>query len=251
MPQAHMEQRERASITHNGLRIDYTIIRSARRKKTVETSLRPNGDVIVRAPLRTGKRRIAEIVRDRAAWIIRKRDELLSAKPAQSAGALPETLHYHGQDVRLAIERVDAAEPSACLRDGVFRIHIPRGLDDAAGADAARHALTRWYTARAEAELPPLIEKWRERVANKPVNAIRIGNQKTRWGSCSSTGNIRLNWRLVMAAPDLAEYVVVHELAHMLVMNHSPQFWAVVARHIPDHRERRKRLNGEGKGYWF
>ena len=251
MPQAHMEQREQASITHDGLRIDYTIIRSARRKKTIETSLRPNGEVIVRAPLRTGKRRIADIVRDRAAWIIRKRDELLSAKPAQSANALPETLHYHGKDVRLAIERSDAAEPSACLRDGAFRIHIPRGLGAAASADAARHALTRWYTARAEIELPPLVEKWRERVANKPVNAIRIGNQKTRWGSCSSTGNIRLNWRLVMAAPDLAEYVVVHELAHMLVMNHSPQFWAVVARHIPDHRERRKRLNGEGRGYWF
>ena len=251
MPQAHMEQREQASITHNGLRIDYTIIRSARRKKTVETSLRPNGEVIVRAPLRTGKRRIADIVRDRAAWIIRKRDELLSAKPAQSAHALPETLHYHGQDVRLAIERSAAAEPSVCLQEDIFRIHIPRGLDDAASADAARHALTRWYTARAEAELPPLVEKWRKRVANKPVNAIRIGNQKTRWGSCSSNGNIRLNWRLVMAAPDLAEYVIVHELAHMLVMNHSPQFWAVVARHIPDHRERRRRLNGEGRGYWF
>ena len=246
-----MPQGEQASITHNGQRIEYTIIRSARRKKTVETSLRPNGEVIVRAPLRTGKRRLAEIVRDRAAWIIRKRDEMLSAKPAQNAAALPETLHYHGQDVRLTIERVDAAEPSACLRDGSFRIRIPRGLDDAMSADAARSALTRWYTARAAIELPPLVEQWRERVANKPVNAVRIGNQKTRWGSCSSNGNIRLNWRLVMAAPDLAEYVVVHELAHMLVMNHSPQFWAVVARHIPDHRERRKRLNGDGRGYWF
>ena len=246
-----MPQGEQASITHNGLRIEYTIIRSARRKKTIETSLRPNGEVIVRAPLRTGKRQIADIVRDRAAWIIRKRDEMLSAKPEQRGAALPETLHYHGQAIRLITEHTDAAAPTACLQDGSFRIRIPRGLDDATSAEAARCALTRWYTARAAIELPPLVEKWRERVANKPVNAVRIGNQKTRWGSCSSNGNIRLNWRLVMAAPDLAEYVIVHELAHMLVMNHSPQFWAVVARHIPDHRARRKRLNGDGRGYWF
>lgn len=246
-----MPQREKASITHNGQRIEYGVIRSARRKKTIEISLRPGEGVVVRAPMRLGKRRIADMVRARAAWIIRKSAETPPAKPEQSADALPETLHYHGQDIRLAIERAAAAEPCARLQDGAFRILIPRGLDDAQSADAARNALERWYAERAAAELPPLVEKWRERVAGKPVNAVRIGNQKTRWGSCSSNGNIRLNWRLVMAAPDLAEYVVVHELAHMLVMNHSPQFWAVVTRHIPDHRERRKRLNNDGKQYWF
>ena len=248
-----MPQGEKASITHDGRVIEYTIVRSERRKKTIQTSLHPNGEVVVRAPLRTDKRHIDNIVRDRAAWIVRKRDEMLSAKTEQSGGGLPETLHYHGEDVRLGIERADVGEPVACLREGAFRIRIPRGLDEAMGAAAARGALERWYAERAAVELPPLVEEWRERVAGKGkrVNAVRIGNQKTRWGSCSSNGNIRLNWRLVMAAPDLAEYVVVHELAHMVVMNHSAGFWAVVARHVPDHRERRRRLNVVGRGYWF
>ena len=247
MPQP---QREKASIKHGKRRIEYTIVRNVRRKRTIiEISPHPGEGVLVRAPMGLGKRRIAEMVRASAEWIIRESAKMPLLE--QNAAALPETLHYHGQDVRLITERTDAAEPSACLRDGSFRIRIPRGLDEAMSAEAARGALTRWYSERAELELPPLVEKWRERVANKPVNAVRIGNQKTRWGSCSSNGNIRLNWRLVMAAPDLAEYVIVHELAHMLVMNHSPQFWAVVARHIPDHRARRKRLNGDGRGYWF
>lgn len=248
-----MPQGEKASITHDGRVIEYTIVRSARRKKTIEISLRPNGEVVARAPMRLGKRQIADVVRARAAWIIRKRAEMPPAKREQSDGALPETLHYHGRDARVEIECADVGEAAACLREGAFRIRIPRGLDEAMGAEAARGALERWYAERAAVELPPLVEEWRERVAGKGkrVNAVRIGNQKTRWGSCSSKGNIRLNWRLVMAAPDLAEYVVVHELAHMLVMDHSARFWAVVARHVPDYRERRRRLNVEGRGYWF
>ena len=246
-----MPQGEKASITHNGRVIEYTIVRSARRKKTIEISLRPNGDVVARAPMRLDKRQIADVVRARAAWIIRKRAEMPPAKREQSDGGLPETLHYHGAEVRLEIERADVGEPVACLRDGAFRVRIPRGLDAAVSAEAARRALERWYAERAAVELPPLVEAWRERVAGKRVNAVRIGNQKTRWGSCSSNGNIRLNWRLVMAAPDLAEYVVVHELAHMLVMDHSARFWEVVARHVPDYRERRRRLNSDGRQYWF
>ena len=246
-----MPQGEKASITHDGRVIEYTIVRSERRKKTIEISLRPNGDVVARAPMRLGKRQIADVVRARAAWIIRKRAEMPPVKREQSDGGLPETLHYHGRDVRVEIERAEVGEAAACLRDGAFRIRIPRGLDEAVSAEAARRALERWYAERAAVELPPLVEEWQERVAGKRVNAVRIGNQKTRWGSCSSKGNIRLNWRLVMAAPDLAEYVVVHELAHMLVMDHSARFWAVVARHVPDYRERRRRMNVVGRGYWF
>ena len=71
---------------------------------------------------------------------------------------------------------------------------------------------------------------------------ITIREQKTRWGSCSSKGNLNFNWKLVLVPEDLLDYVVVHELAHRLEMNHSPRFWTVVEREMPDYRERRKRL---------
>ena len=72
---------------------------------------------------------------------------------------------------------------------------------------------------------------------------ITIREQKTRWGSCSSKGNLNFNWKLVLLDPELLDYVVVHELAHRREMNHSVAFWKVVEAELPDYRERRRRLN--------
>ena len=71
---------------------------------------------------------------------------------------------------------------------------------------------------------------------------ITIREQKTRWGSCSSKGNLNFNWKLILLAPELLDYVVVHELAHRREMNHSKDFWKIVEAELPDYRERRRRL---------
>ena len=77
-------------------------------------------------------------------------------------------------------------------------------------------------------------------------NRIFIKEQKTRWGSCSSLGNLNFNWKLILLNEELLDYVVVHELAHRIEMNHSPRFWAQVERILPDYRERRKWLKEKG-----
>ena len=73
-------------------------------------------------------------------------------------------------------------------------------------------------------------------------SAVRINGAKTRWGSCSGKKSINFSWRLIMASDDVIDYVVVHELAHLLELNHSARFWAVVEKILPDCRERRKQL---------
>ncbi|HCT92017.1 MAG TPA: metal-dependent hydrolase [Lachnospiraceae bacterium] len=80
------------------------------------------------------------------------------------------------------------------------------------------------------------------RLMGVQYNRIFIKEQKTVWGSCSAKGNLNFNWKLILAGPDQLEYVVVHELAHLKEMNHSPAFWREVENVLPDYRERRKRL---------
>ena len=99
--------------------------------------------------------------------------------------------------------------------------------------------------------LPEAVARWQGKVSRKQPSRVLIRNQRKRWGSCSSDGSIRLNWRVVMAEPALIDYVVVHELAHLDVMNHSPRYWKRVERVMPDYKARRKRLNDVGAGFWF
>lgn len=76
---------------------------------------------------------------------------------------------------------------------------------------------------------------------------ITIREQKTRWGSCSSAGNLNFNWKLVLMPQEILDYVVVHELAHRKEMNHSPRFWALVEKELPDYRIRREKLKMYGR----
>ena len=76
---------------------------------------------------------------------------------------------------------------------------------------------------------------------------LTIRNQKTRWGSCSSTGAMSFNWRLLLAPEDVLDYVVWHEACHLLVLDHSPRFWSLVERHVPDYDEPRRWLRRHGQ----
>ncbi|MEN9412952.1 MAG: hypothetical protein RLZZ342_39 [Candidatus Parcubacteria bacterium] len=77
--------------------------------------------------------------------------------------------------------------------------------------------------------------------------AVRIRNSKTRWGSCSIKGNLNFHYKLVLLPPELAEYVIVHELCHLRELNHSARFWAHVAVHVPDYQAKRKALHAQGR----
>lgn len=92
--------------------------------------------------------------------------------------------------------------------------------------------------------------KYFSEIMGARYSKIRIGDASTRWGSCGPTGNLNFNWRLVLAPGEVVDYVVIHELAHLSIKDHSARFWKLVARYCPEHLERRRwlRKNGSSLG---
>ena len=230
------------SIQFGDTEIRYRVARSARRKKTVAITVDPDEGVSVAAPLRTPNDEIAAIVRKRAGWILRKLGEQ-RARPQPRQLVSGESLYYLGREIPMVIRYTHNPKVYVRLKDARFRIECPDLFGEARRA-ALQEALVGWYKRRAEERMKASVEVWQSEVGIEParITRVSIGDQKTLWGSCSTNGSLRFNWRLVMAHPTLINYVTVHELCHLLVASHSDRFWEQVARVMPDYKERRRRL---------
>ena len=263
-----MDRTEKASIEFNGKLIGYTIIRSARRKKTVEITLDPQQGVVVRSPARTPRREITALVQKRAEWILsHATEDILRPTPRRFTDG--ETLPYLGRELSIVCEAIEdtdvaidfgqgamlrlvaSAEVGIRLQDDTFRVSVPSGIDEERRIAESRAAIEKWYRREATRLLPEIVARWQTKVSRNKPSQVLIRSQRKRWGSCSSDGSIRLNWRIIMAEPALIDYVVVHELAHLAVMDHSPRFWKQVERALPDYRARRRRLNEIGAHFWL
>lgn len=226
------------------LAIPYRIVRSARRRRTLELRVEHDG-VRVAAPLRTSAEEIAAFVRSRAGWIQKQIEKTPPSTPGMdlAAGA---TLPYLGRWLPVeCVERAGAGAGTRVTRDllGIRVTHPP--LPEHTRGDALTGALRAWYRERAAEELPPRVAAWGAR-AGYAAQRVLVRDQKRRWGSCGRDGTIRLNWRLVMLDPAVVDYVVVHEIAHLRHAHHQAAFWAEVERLLPDYRERRRALRDAG-----
>ncbi len=263
-----MSRTERASVEFEGRLIEYTVVRSARRKKTIEITLDPERGVLVRSPVRTTRKDIAELVQKRAGWILsHATEDILDPTPRRFTNG--ETLFYLGSELPIARETIGdtdveidfgsgallrltaPAEVEVRLEADAFRISVPSGRDEEWRIAATRAAIEKWYRKEAARLLPEMVAHWQSKVSRRKPTKVLVRNQRRRWGSCSSDGSIRLNWRIIMAERALIDYVVVHELAHLAVMDHSPRYWQEVERAMPDYRLRRKRLNEVGARFWL
>ena len=229
----------------DGAAIEYTVQRSRRRKKTVQISV-ANGAVVVSAPWRAANREIEEVVRGKGGWIL-ERLRAAAQEPPPLGLVTGESLPYLGRELPLVVQEGKVRKASAVLDGGRLLVTLPAGLDAAARREAARAALVAWYRAQAAQVLADSVARWLPALGRREMPRILVREQRTRWGSCSADGTLRFSWRLAMMDPELIDSVAVHELAHLDVMNHSPDFWAVVQRAMPDALLRRQRLNEAGR----
>ena len=200
--------------------VPYRIRRSDRARR-IRVSVDGNGDIEVVLPRRSPERHAAEAVKELAPWIERRRRAV--AKVALEVAREPGTVPYLGEMLRLVPE------------EGRTRVHRRRD-DLLIPPGDPRPALERWYRRRAKAEIGPRLDAATGR-AGSSYTGLTIRSQRTRWASCSSNGAMSFNWRLLLAPPEILDYVVEHEVCHLEVMDHSPRFWRLLASRSPRWRE--------------
>ena len=225
--------------------IEYEVQRSKRRRKTVQITM-DGGRVLVVAPMDTPGSKLETIVHKRAPRILRQ-SPVPSSRAPRKRFVSGETLPYLGRNVRLLVESADVPSPRVRFDHWSFRIAVPILSDETDRYDGITKVVAQWYRRRAELRLPQAVEMWRKRIGLSETPGVLIRDQRQRWGSCAPDGTLRFNWRVVMLAPALIEYVVVHELAHSRVNSHSAEYWALVSNLLPDAQQRRQRLREAGK----
>jgi predicted metal-dependent hydrolase len=211
---------------------DYTIRRSDRARR-VRVRVDPrDGAVEVVLPRRAAAREAASAIAELGGWIARRRAEVAQAQARVAARA--GTVPYLGVDLMLTPE------------PGRTRVHRRGNVLLVPDDDVlARAAIERWYRRQARAEIAPRLDAAAAAVG-RSYTKLTIRDQRTRWGSCSATGAMSFNWRLLLAPEVVLEYVVRHEAAHLAVMDHSPRFWSLMGRLMPGYELPRRWLRDHG-----
>ncbi|MCT9810380.1 M48 family metallopeptidase [Acidovorax sp. Be4] len=232
-----------------GIAVGYLLERS--RRRSIGMTVCAQG-LRVRAPLGVGHGAVERVLRDKADWIVRKLAEQqqrsqqsLSARIAWDAQA---QLPYLGRSLHLQPLAPGQRPPAAllpCETGCVLQLPLPVG----ASADQIRAAVHAWWLRAARSHFAERLDHFAP-LLGVQWRSLRLSSARTRWGSARSDGSIRLNWRLMHYAPEVIDYVVVHELSHLHHMDHSPRFWATVAGVLPDYRALRQQLRDQPAPQW-
>ena len=213
------------------------LIRSKRR--TIALIIERDGSFTVRAPLRAPHAAIETFIQQKADWITRTREKIKSTSMAgqflgkQYAGG--EKFLFLGSSFDLKL--VGSQRHSLHFDDG-FTLSRAEQIK-------GEQAFTRWYKERALEIISERVKQYAQQYNFTPKQ-VKISSAKTRWGSCSPNGTLNFTWRLVMAPLDVIDYVVVHELTHLHVKDHSNTFWKAVETIYPDYKKQRKWLRENG-----
>jgi len=217
----------------------YTIKRSPKRKKLTITVERDRS-VIVHAPESTPEETIREVVESKRQWIYEKTThaQKYEKRPHPPGKELVsgESALYLGREYRVEVIPTDSTE----IRFGQ-RFFIPASL-----AGERRSVLRNWYVNRAKEQILPKIESIATLLGVELASA-KIVDSRFRWGSCTVKNNVNLNWRLMKAPMFVIDYVIVHELAHLLEANHTLRFWNIVRTHAPRMEKARSWLREHGQ----
>jgi len=226
------------SLTVDGLCF---AVRWSAKRRSIGITVKREGELVVAAPARTSARRLEEVVRAKLPWVRRKLAEFdaLGPPPEPRQYVAGELFPYLGREYPLAL--ADRPPSPVALRDGA--IEVDRSLDG-----DARAAILAWYQERAREYVGEAVARYVPLVGAAPAAVVVRDLGKRRWGVCDHrTLSVSFHWHLITQPPELVDYVVVHELAHLHEPNHGAGFWRRVADVLPDCKQRRRQLSQRGE----
>lgn len=237
-----MDSKPRAaqSVTLDGRRVGYTI-RVSLKAKRLRISVTPGDGLVVVTPRGFDLSLLPGLLKTKESWILRHLEEADRSRVRQNPLVLENgaQLPYRGGLLTLQVAFA-TRDVAAGRRDGILRVRLP-----VFSAETLRQVVEAWYRAEARRVITERVTALAARFG-VAYGRIYIKNQKARWGSCSSRRNLNFNWRLIMAPPEIMDYILIHELTHLEQMNHSAQFWQLVAARCPDYRRCEAWLKEQG-----
>ena len=221
-------------MTIDDIKID-KLIRSNRKSFSIE--LDRDANLTLRAPKRANMNEIREVIIDKKPWILKKRKQILDnpKKIVKKNFIEGEQFLFLGEAYPLAVENNKYNFHFDGKHFVIRETYLPYG----------KEIFTKWYKIQAKQIFTQRILLFSS-ITNIPVNNVKITSAKTRWGSCSSKKNLNFSWKLVMAPSKVIDYVLVHELAHIIELNHSAKFWILVERMFPDYKKYKEWLDQNG-----
>ncbi len=234
------------SVRLGDVEVPYEIVRSSRaRRVRLRVGPRPVVEIIAPEAVRLGN--LKDLLRPHREWIVEQFARLAEPRPPVFALQTGTKLPFRGEELLLNVRDGPAGRCTVSRWDQNLLALSPAG-----DAWLLAAGLEGWYRQQARAVFHDRSDHWARKLG---VNFKRLAvrDQRSRWGSCSSLGNLNFNWRLVMAPRAVLDYVVVHELAHLAEPNHSPAFWKLVERFSPAYEQHKEWLkeNGERLASYF
>ena len=225
-------------VTHNGKSIEFEVIRG-NRVKTSEIVVEPN-KVIVRAPAKKSINEIKEIVKRKADWIAKKQQEYqsLALEIANPSFEHNSTLPYLGSNYKLQVFTSYKNEKIR-LVGGEFLFTL---TSEKADAKRIQTLYESWLMARAEALFLSKVKEYASKIGVHPKRII-IKKLRKRWGSATQNGILNLNVNLLKAPEDVIDYVILHELCHLKIKDHSHRFWNLVGSQMPNYKQKAEWLS--------
>ncbi len=214
-----------------------------RKRKSMTILVEAPDKVTAIVPIRTSQAVIMEKVQAKASWIIKKLEYFKNFQQSHIPKEFVdgESFLYMGEDYQLQVEQdISLGRPEVKLKQG--RLYVCTPTRDKKTIESA---LEGWYRQRAKEEIQERINYYKQKIS-KDFNRVLIKDQKKRWGSCSSKGNLNFNWRIVMAPLTVMDYVIIHEMCHLVHLNHSKDFWNLVAEINPDYKNQKEWLKKNG-----